>query len=51
MNELEENLKQTANILTEGCGLLLQTIERLKLENEQWVLNFLDELNKYSVKY
>lgn len=51
--------KETKILLLKKCLIrelqnlkcLMQTIEYFKLENDQDVLNWLDELNKLSVKY
>lgn len=44
-------LKYTALQLIEKVELFIELIESKDMTNEQWFLNFLDELNELSVKH
>lgn len=44
-------LKYTSLQLIEKVELFIELIESKDMTNEQWFLNFLDELNELSVKH
>ena len=44
-------LKCTALQLVEKVELFIELIESKDMTNEQWFLNFLDELNELSIKH
>ena len=48
---MENNLKLKLDIILHNLDNLIVEIENNKLTNKQWVLDFLDKLNKISVKY
>ena len=48
---MENNLKLKSDIILHNLDNLIVEIENNKLTNKQWVLDFLDKLNKISVKY
>ena len=44
-------IKYTASQLLEKVEIFIELVESKGLINEQWFLNFLDELNELSVKH
>lgn len=48
---MENNLKLKSDIILHNLNNLIVEIENNKLTNKQWVLDFLDKLNKISIKY
>lgn len=44
-------IKYTASQLIEEVASFIELVEARDLTNEQWFLNFLDELNELSIKH
>ena len=44
-------IKHTASQLIEEVASFIELVESKDLTNEQWFLNFLDELNELSIKH
>lgn len=44
-------IKYNASQLIEEVDSFIRLVESKDLTNEQWFLNFLDELNELSIKY
>lgn len=48
---MEERLKKQFDSVILILQYLIKETENYNLTNEQWFLNYLDEINKLSVKY
>lgn len=48
---MEEKIKLQLNCLVTTLDTIIRMVEEQDLINEQWFLNYLDEINKLSVKY
>lgn len=48
---MEEKIKLQLNCLVTTLDTIIRMVEEQGLINEQWFLNYLDEINKLSVKY
>ena len=44
-------IKYTASQLLEKVEIFIELVESKGLTNEQWFINFLDELNELSIKH
>ena len=48
---MEENIKTQFKCIIVVLNSLLKLVEENNLTNEQWFLDYMDEINKLSVKY